>query len=337
MENTYEYIINNYMLDDIIYVENNIMPKTIKEYENKNVTYIFGQKHIFSTDFLKKEIENINHFCYRNNIPVLLKNKLDNDIGWGCMIRTGQMMLCKVLKEYYSDAEVWFYDTPEAYFSIHNITLQGEKNYIPCGNWFNPTGLAHTLKQLVNENNHISKKIKIVVGRDGYLYNNEIEENYTNGISSLILIPIMLGIDKINDNYVETLLNCFELKQNAGIVGGKPRQSFYFIGKQKENIFFLDPHIVKNALLYNNNKNSQENDMIKYIDVFDIDPCMLLCFLVKTRDDYEEFKIDVINKINNTEFSLFTLVDKENNEKEIDDDMDFDESNDKSNDKWIEI
>lgn len=326
MKNAYEYIINNYILDDIIYIEKNII-------EQENSIYVFGKKYIFSIELLKQELDKINHYCYRNNLPILLKNKSDNDIGWGCMLRTGQMMLCKVLKDFYSDSEVWFYDRPEAYFSIYNITLQGEKNHISCGNWFNPTGLAYTLKHLVNENSHISKKIKIVVGRDGYLYDNEIEENYINGISTLILIPIMLGIEKINDNYVEILLNCFELKQNVGIVGGKPRQSFYFIGKQKENIFFLDPHIVKNAFLYDvsdNNNFSQENDMIKYIDVYDIDPCMLLCFVVKTKDDYDEFKLDVVNKINNVEFSLFTI---ENKEKIIDDDMNFDEQSE----NWIEI
>jgi cysteine protease ATG4 len=327
MENTYDYIINNYMLNDVEYIKSESSFDFVEKEED--IIYIFGESYIFDINNLKKILDKIPHFCYRKNIPISLKNGLDNDIGWGCMIRTGQMMLCKVLNKYYSDSYVWFFDSPEAYFSIHNITNVGEKNHIPCGNWFNPSGLAHTLKNLVNENNHVNKKIKIVIGRNGYLYEDEIINNYSNNTASLILIPVMLGIEKINPQYIPVLLKCFEIKNNVGIIGGKPRQSLYFIGKKEDDIFFLDPHIIKNASLYDDIK-IQDNDNIRYIDVYNIDPCMLLCFLIETKDDFIEFKFDVMSKLNNGEFSLFTI---ENKEKIIDDDMNFDEEDN----SWIDI
>lgn len=324
-----EYIDN---IDNIDNIENNNALNNTLNNNNipNNNIYIFGKKYFFNQELIKKEINNINFFCYRSDIPIELENHLNNDIGWGCMIRTGQMMLCKVLKEYYSDAEVWFYDTPEAYFSIHNITSCGKKYHIPVGNWFNPSGLAYTLKHLVNENEHINKKLKIVLGRDGYLYENEIEDN----ISTLILIPIMLGINKINSKYIQSLLNCFEIKYSVGIIGGKPRKSFYFIGKKEDNIFFLDPHIVKPAIIYNTDKLDSES--IKYIDIFDIDPCMLLCFLVKSKNEFNEFKIDIENKVNDDkiDFSLFTILQEE---KVIDSDMNFENENLNSSENWIEI
>lgn len=36
-------------------------------------------------------------FSYRNRFPVLPNSTLSSDMGWGCMIRTGQMMLANAI------------------------------------------------------------------------------------------------------------------------------------------------------------------------------------------------------------------------------------------------
>jgi hypothetical protein len=48
----------------------------------------------------------------------------------------------------------------------------------------------------------------------------------------LILVPLRLGLDKINPLYIDTLKDFFQFKQNVGIIGGRPRQSLYFVGYQ---------------------------------------------------------------------------------------------------------
>ena len=66
-----------------------------------------------------------------------------------------------------------------------------------------------------------------------------------------ILVPLRLGIDKIIDvvvadgycslkkEYVEGLKILLQCPQTVGIIGGRPKQSLYFVGYQgKESLFF---------------------------------------------------------------------------------------------------
>jgi len=58
---------------------------------------------------------------------------------------------------------------------------------------------------------------------------NDVDENWR---PLLILIPVRLGIDKLNCDYVEALRMLLHMKECLGIVGGKPKQSLYFVGCQ---------------------------------------------------------------------------------------------------------
>ncbi|CDR00504.1 unnamed protein product [Oncorhynchus mykiss] len=46
----------------------------------------------------------------------------------------------------------------------------------------------------------------------------------------LLLIPLRLGLSDINEAYIETLKQCFQLPQSLGVIGGKPNSAHYFIG-----------------------------------------------------------------------------------------------------------
>merc|ERR1711994_7452 len=60
----------------------------------------------------------------------------------------------------------------------------------------------------------------------------------------LVMVPLRLGLDRMNGVYVASLLQCFKLKECVGVIGGKPRRSLYLVGNQGSHCFYLDPHTV---------------------------------------------------------------------------------------------
>ena len=49
-------------------------------------------------EWLQQYCKSVQYFSYRNKLPTPIGADLDHDAGWGCMVRTGQMMLCVALK-----------------------------------------------------------------------------------------------------------------------------------------------------------------------------------------------------------------------------------------------
>lgn len=48
----------------------------------------------------------------------------------------------------------------------------------------------------------------------------------------IIVVPVRLGVDRINKVYIDGIKLMLRLPQSAGIIGGRPRQSLYFVGYQ---------------------------------------------------------------------------------------------------------
>ena len=111
---------------------------------------------------------------YRHNFTNFGNNGYTSDIGWGCMIRSGQMILAEVLlrdklgrswrlnkdkyKKHYSIAHknilYYFLDIPrnDCYFSIHKIIHIGLKYNKKPGDWYGPETISNVLKDLINSN-----------------------------------------------------------------------------------------------------------------------------------------------------------------------------------------
>lgn len=124
-------------------------------------------------DFLAN-FQSLIWFTYRQDFPPIEPAGLTSDTGWGCMLRTGQMMLANALsrqllgrefrlsdatpleQETHLDILRLFEDRPGPRFpySIHNIAHVGTLFKKSIGEWFGPTVIANVLKLLVRKFAH---------------------------------------------------------------------------------------------------------------------------------------------------------------------------------------
>lgn len=78
---------------------------------------------------------------------------------------------------------------------------------------------------------------------DGTVYATDLyaaSQNWTRPV--LVLLNLRLGIQGINPIYHPSLKAVFTFPQSIGIAGGRPSSSYYFVGAQENNLFYIDPH-----------------------------------------------------------------------------------------------
>lgn len=213
---------------------------------------------------------------YRREFPVLNGSTYSSDCGWGCMLRSGQMLLAQALVCHFLGRNwrwspetimtnsqgfiqeinhrrilKWFGDKPSinSPLSIHSLVNLGESSGKKPGDWYGPGNVAHILKQavkLASNDNAEFDAITVYVAQDCAVYIKDVIElcEMKDGRwkSLVLLIPVRLGAEKLNHIYGPCLTALFTLEQCIGIIGGRPRHSLYFIGYQDDKLIHLDPH-----------------------------------------------------------------------------------------------
>ncbi|KAJ3994753.1 cysteine protease [Lentinula boryana] len=208
-----------------------------------------------------------------------------SDSGWGCMLRTGQSLLANSLlfmhlgrdwrkppapemtKEYamYVQIVTWFLDTPSelAPFSVHRMALAGKDLGKDVGMWFGPSTAAGAIKFLVHA--YPDAGLGVAVATDGLLTQTDVYaashgsasgsyprrgavHTYWGDRPVLVLFGIRLGLDGVNPIYYDTIKTLYTFPQSVGIAGGRPSSSYYFVGSQTDNLFYLDPHHARPAV-----------------------------------------------------------------------------------------
>lgn len=209
------------------------------------------------------------------------------DVGWGCMIRTSQSLLANALIKFGSSEEEvirLFKDDEESTYSLHNFIKVANESplHVRPGQWFGPNAASLSIQRLCKD------KLNVVISESSDLYDDQIKS--IKGCF-LILLPIRLGIDKINSVYHESILQLLNLPQSIGIAGGRPSSSFYFVGFDATNkdLLYLDPHYPQQCpeegildSFYTSN--------YQRLKIDDLDPSMMIGLVIKDWDDYEDLK-----------------------------------------------
>mmetsp|Transcript_7595 Transcript_7595/g.11276 ORF Transcript_7595/g.11276 Transcript_7595/m.11276 type:complete len:442 (+) Transcript_7595:188-1513(+) len=228
---------------------------------------------------------------------VTTKKCIVSDAGWGCMLRSAQMMMAEVYRQIYLTTNFtqakqnhilrMFMDKPNKPYSIHQLAMRGELLFQKqIGKWFGPAEAAELLQQ-------ISKPEKTgfvtYVASSSTIVRKELKEAFKGCTNKplLLLLPCMMGLDQIHRTYYKKMIGLMRHPQCMGFIGGKPNQAMYFMGVQGDNFFALDPHKVQLASSWN--AEHVHTNKIRQLNIKQLDPCVTFGFLLNDEQQLNAF------------------------------------------------
>lgn len=223
-----------------------------------------------------------------------------------------------------------FFDAPSSPFSIHSFCseLKKMKGILP-GKWIKLSTLSLIIKQLlcysdietvIAENGQISRPF-ILDALKKYQSSQPKERNSppipkpsnekntshhqsksdndndnnqeeTDKLPVLILIPLMLGLKKLEDETSMVITKALSLpKQSIGVIGGKNNKAYYIIGyTDKGEFLYFDPHEVHDAVVKHDDLYRVYEPELHKIKKLQLNSSIMIGFIVKTSDDINEIE-----------------------------------------------
>lgn len=316
-----------------------------KTYELKDQ----GDRELFRRSF-----SSLLWLTYRRGFPPLLGCSLTTDSGWGCVLRTGQMLLGQGLllhlmppdwmwtanhhsvkddmdlQDHHPSSGAdprqrnpklgrnlslgslldrpmeathrmvvsWFADQPTAPFGIHRLVDLGKSSGKKAGDWYGPSIVAHIIRKAVNKSTDLPR-LNVYVAQDCTVYKEDVrrfcewpgaDSAATSWKSVILLVPVRLGGQELNPNYINCVKKLLALHCCIGIIGGKPKHSLYFIGYQDNNLLYLDPHYCQPTVDVTKGNFPLESFHCKHpkkMSFSRMDPSCTIGFFAKDQRDFE--------------------------------------------------
>ncbi|KAL3717189.1 hypothetical protein ACJRO7_008728 [Eucalyptus globulus] len=281
----------------------------------------------FEQDFSSRII-----ITYRKGFEAIDSN-YTSDVGWGCMLRSSQMLVAQALlfhhlgrswrktsykpcEPKYADILHLFGDSNASPFSIHNLIQAGKAYDLAAGSWVGPYATCRSWESLVRSKREAADLVERVFPIALYIVSGDedgerggapvlcIEDarkccsEFSRGQDEwtpiLLLVPLVLGLEKVNPRYIPLLRATFSFPQSLGILGGKPGASTYLIGVQDDEAFYLDPHDVQPVCSISTDNldsdtSSYHCNVIRRIPLDSLDPSLAIGFYCRDKDDFDDF------------------------------------------------
>lgn len=93
----------------------------------------------------------------------------------------------------------------------------------------------------------------MVVCNDGNVFFDKIQKKIDRGDSVFVTIPVRLGLNSAETEYLDCLKEVFNFKSSCGIAGGQEHKALFFAGMinpltPDPLLMYLDPHFVHEAI-----------------------------------------------------------------------------------------
>ncbi|XP_057956893.1 cysteine protease ATG4-like isoform X2 [Malania oleifera] len=270
---------------------------------------------------------------YRKGFDAIGDSRCTTDVHWGCMLRSSQMLVAqallfhrlgrswrrslhKPLNQEYVEILHLFGDSKASPFSIHNLLQAGMAYGLAPGSWVGPYAMCRSWETLSRrkqeetnvEGHSLPMAFYIVSGdedgerggapvvsvEDASRHCLEFSKGQFDWTPILLLVPLVLGLEKVNPRYIPLLGATFTFPQSIGILGGKPGASTYIVGLQDEKAFYLDPHEVQPVVHIKSDDleadtSSYHCNVVRHIPLDSIDPSLAIGFYCRDRDDFDDF------------------------------------------------
>lgn len=310
-------------------------------------------------ELFRRSFSSLLWFTYRRGFPPLPGCSLSTDSGWGCMLRTGQMLLAQGLLLHLmppgwswtpnlhsvkddmdlqdrptsssSDSQKtssklgrqmslgslldrpmeathrrmvsWFVDQPSAPFGIHRLVELGKSSGKRAGDWYGPSIVAHILRKALYKSPDLPR-LSVYVAQDCTVYKEDVSSlcewpgsnSATFWTSVIILVPVRLGGQELNPNYIPCVKKLLGLRSCIGIIGGKPKHSLFFVGYQDNNLLYLDPHYCQPVVNVKKRNFPLESFHCKHpkkMPFSRMDPSCTVGFYAKNPHDFETLCTEV--------------------------------------------
>ncbi|KAK2641635.1 hypothetical protein Ddye_023398 [Dipteronia dyeriana] len=282
----------------------------------------------FNEDFSSRIL-----MTYRKGFDTIGDSKLTSDVGWGCMLRSSQMLIAqallfhqlgrswrkpfeKSLDHDYIEILHLFGDSEASAFSIHNLLQAGKTYGLAAGSWVGPYAMCRSWESLSRSKEEetdlgghsLPMAVYVVSGdedgerggapvvciEDASRHCLEFSKGQADWTPILLLVPLVLGLEKVNPRYIPSLRVTFTFPQSLGILGGKPGASTYIVGVQEENAFYLDPHEAQTVVNISRDNqdagtSSYHSNVVRHIHLDAIDPSLAIGFYCRDKDDFDDF------------------------------------------------